>query len=46
MRKKVAQMGCRANEMSRYWDIAQLKCRAIEMSRRWDIAQKNVAQMM
>jgi len=31
-------MGCRANEMSRNWDIAQLKCRAIEMSRRWDVA--------
>jgi len=31
-------MGCRANEMSRNWDIAQLKCRATEMSRRWDVA--------
>jgi len=32
-------MGCRADGMSRKWDVAQLGCRAVEMSRNWDVAQ-------
>jgi len=32
-------MGCRADGMSRRWDIAPLKSRANGMSRKWDVAQ-------
>jgi len=33
VKKKVAQMGCRAIEKSRKWDVAQLESRANGMSR-------------
>ena len=38
-------MGCRADGMTRRWDIAQLKYRAIEKSRNWVVAQMEVPRL-
>jgi len=36
-------MGCRANGMSRKWNVTQIGCLAVKMSRKWDVAQKKEA---